>query len=79
MCVDTTVRAAKNFGYNITLMEDACATKDLTYNGNLISAATVGNVYMASLKKTFAKNRQYWKMASRIRLRLRSYWLKKLT
>lgn len=62
MCVDTTVRAAKNYGYNITLMEDACATKDLTHNGNIIPAATVGSVYMASLEKTFAKiiNTEKW-------------------
>lgn len=62
MCVDTTVRAAKNFGYNITLMEDPRATKELTHNGNLIRAATVGSVYMASLEKTFAKiiNTEKW-------------------
>lgn len=29
MCIDTTVRAAKDFKYNITLISDACATKDL--------------------------------------------------
>lgn len=27
MCVDTTVRAAKDFGYYVTLISDACATK----------------------------------------------------
>ena len=29
MCVDTTVRAAKDLGYLVTLISDACATKRL--------------------------------------------------
>lgn len=33
MCVDTTVRAAKDYGYGITLISDGCATKDLEWNG----------------------------------------------
>ena len=34
MCIDTTVRAAFYFGFKITLLQDACATRDLTINGN---------------------------------------------
>jgi len=30
MCIDATTRAAKDFGFNCTLIRDACATKDLT-------------------------------------------------
>ena len=33
MCVDTTVRVAKDYGYGITLISDGCATKDLEWNG----------------------------------------------
>lgn len=33
MCVDTTVRAAKDLGHLVTLISDACATKDLEWNG----------------------------------------------
>jgi nicotinamidase-related amidase len=29
--VSTTVRAAKNLGFRCTLVEDACATRDLPY------------------------------------------------
>lgn len=54
MCVDTTVRAAKKLGYNITLIDDACATRDLIYDGEVIQAATVHKSFMASLNGTFA-------------------------
>ncbi|MBN7772624.1 cysteine hydrolase family protein [Clostridium aminobutyricum] len=54
MCVDTTVRAAKDYGYNITLVSDACATKDLEWNGLTIPANIVQDVYMASINSKFA-------------------------
>ena len=54
MCIDTTVRAARNFGYNVTLIEDACTTKDLVWGKNIIPASTVQRTFMASLNKTFA-------------------------
>lgn len=54
MCIDTTVRAAKDYGYKITLISDACTTKDLEWNGISISAETVQNVFMASLNQKFA-------------------------
>lgn len=54
MCVDTTVRAARDLGYHITLISDACATKDLEHNGTRIPAEIVHNVYMASLHPKFA-------------------------
>lgn len=55
MCVDTTVRAAKRLGYQVTLLEDACATKELKWNGVSVSAETVHRSYMASLNGAFAK------------------------
>ena len=54
MCVDTTVRAAKDYGYHVTLLSDTCAAKDLNWNGSVLSADTVHNVYMASLNEKFA-------------------------
>lgn len=54
MCIDTTVRAARDYGYKITLISDGCATKDLEWNGVTIPAATVQNVFMASLDQKFA-------------------------
>ena len=55
MCIDTTVRAAKSLGYDVLLLHDACTTKDLSWNGTTTPAATVHNVFMASLQGTFAE------------------------
>ena len=54
MCVDTTVRAAKDYGYHTILVEDACATRDLEWNQEWIPAETVQKVFMASLNQEFA-------------------------
>lgn len=54
MCVDTTVRAAKDLGYLVTLISDACATKDLEWNGRKLPASFINDVYMASLNGRFA-------------------------
>ena len=55
MCIDTTVRAAQDFGYVIRLVDDACATRDLAVKGQVINAETVHNTYMGSLEQRFAK------------------------
>ena len=37
MCVDTTVRACQNYGYEVTVIEDACTTMALKYDKIKIS------------------------------------------
>ena len=54
MCIDTTTRACKDFGIKVTLLNDACATKNLSFNGEIIPAETVHNTFMASLNGMFA-------------------------
>jgi nicotinamidase-related amidase len=54
MCIDTTVRACMDYGIKATLLEDACATKNLMFHNETIPAETVHNVYMASLNGVFA-------------------------
>lgn len=54
MCVDTTVRACQDYGYNVTLIDDACTTMSLKHDGKKIDAETVHAVYMASLSDGFA-------------------------
>ena len=54
MCVDTTVRAAKDYGYKVTLISDGCTTKELEWDGVNIPASTVQSVYLASLNQKFA-------------------------
>ncbi|MCL1824516.1 MAG: cysteine hydrolase [Betaproteobacteria bacterium] len=55
MCVDTTVRAAKDYGIPVTLVHDACATKDLLFNGEKLSANVIQKAYLAGLNGMFAK------------------------
>lgn len=55
MCIDTTVRTASSYGYSVTLIEDACATRNLVWEGNTVLAEQVQNAYMAALNGAFAK------------------------
>lgn len=55
MCIDTTVRCAKDLGLIVTLIEDACTTKDLMWKGHTIPAKIVHAAYMASFDGSFAK------------------------
>lgn len=55
MCIDTTVRAAQDYGYSVRLVDDACTTKDLEVKGQVIDAETVHNTYMGSLAQGFAE------------------------
>lgn len=55
MCIDTTTRAAADLGYSCTLISDACATRDLSYNDQKVKAADVQIAYMAALNGTFAQ------------------------
>ena len=54
MCVSTSVRAAQDYGFSVTVPEDACTTKDLVWQGAVIPAETVHRTVMASLNGTFA-------------------------
>lgn len=49
MCVDATVRAANDFGYRTTTIHDACATRDLEFDGTTAPAAQVHAALMAAL------------------------------
>ena len=55
MCIDTTVRAGADLGYMITLVIDACSTKDLEFDGNTVAAEAVQTSYMAALDGTFCQ------------------------
>lgn len=54
MCVDTTVRACQDYGYEVTVIDDACTTKGLKHDGRKVDAETVHAVYMAALADGFA-------------------------
>jgi len=50
MCVDATVRAAADFGFQVFVAEDACATRDLQYGDTTIPAEMVHKSFLAALK-----------------------------
>ncbi len=54
MCVDATTRAAADFGYLCTLIHDACATRELEFNGSRIPAQQVHADHMATLGFAYA-------------------------
>src|SRR5258706_5137037 len=50
MCVDATARAAADFGFQVIVAEDACATRDLKYSDTTIPADLVHKSFLAALK-----------------------------
>lgn len=54
-CVDSTVRAAFDLGFNVELVHDACATTSLRFNEIVVPARLVQAAFMASLNVGFAK------------------------
>ena len=50
MCVDGTSRAAADFGFEVLIAEDACATRDLVYGDTTIPAEMVHKSFLVALK-----------------------------
>jgi len=55
MCVDTSVRAAADLGFECLLAHDACATKAQSFGGVTASAETVQAAFLAAIDGAFAK------------------------
>lgn len=54
MCIDATTRAASDFGYRTTVVHDACATRDLEFNGKVVPASQVHTALMSALQFGYA-------------------------
>ncbi len=54
VCIDATVRAAVDLGYDVTVVHDAIATRDLEFNGTDVPAKQVHAAYMAALSFAYA-------------------------
>ena len=54
MCIDTTVRAASDLGFEVEVFANACATRDLSFDGRVVTAADVQAAYLAALDGSFA-------------------------
>ena len=54
MCIDTTARSAMGEGFKVVLAHDACATRDLSFNGENLPAVLVHKAFMAAMSGIFA-------------------------
>jgi nicotinamidase-related amidase len=50
MCVDATARAASDLGFKVIVAEDACATRDLKFDGAVVPADHVHKAFMSALQ-----------------------------
>jgi len=55
MCVDATTRAAFDHGFQCTVLHDACATRTLSFNNDLVPAKQVHAAFLAALGAVYAK------------------------
>lgn len=55
MCIDATTRAAADLGYKVKVIEDACASRDVEFNGTVVPAAQVHAAFMSALGFAYAE------------------------
>ena len=55
MCIDATTRAAADLGFNCLVAHDACATRDVEFEGKQVAAGDVHAAYMSALGFAYAK------------------------
>jgi nicotinamidase-related amidase len=55
MCVEAAVRAAADYGFEVTVAHDACATRDLNFDGTTVPATQVHAAALAAMNGSYAK------------------------
>jgi nicotinamidase-related amidase len=55
MCVDATVRAAFDYGFECIVIHDACATRNLLFKHKVIPAEQVYGAFLSALNGVYAK------------------------
>lgn len=55
MCIDATARAARDFGFEVEVVADACAAKSVEWAGVAVPASHVHAGFMAALSGTYAE------------------------
>ena len=55
MCIDATTRAAFDYGLRCQVIHDACATRNLVFEGLEVPAAQVHAAFMAALRARYAQ------------------------
>ena len=54
MCIEATTRAAADYGFKCVVVQDACATRDVEFHNNIVSATDVHNASMSALAFAYA-------------------------
>ncbi len=54
MCVEAAVRAAADLGFEVTVAHDACATRDLVFDGVEVPSAQVHAAALAAMQSSYA-------------------------
>jgi nicotinamidase-related amidase len=55
MCVEAATRAAADYGFEVTVVHDACATRDLEFDGTTVPAAQVHAAALAAMNGSYAR------------------------
>src|SRR5512139_3700259 len=55
MCIDATTRAAADYGFECFVAADACAARNLTFDGLTVPAEQVHHAFLAALNGSYAK------------------------
>lgn len=55
MCVEGAARAASDLGYEVVVVADACATRDLKWQGTVVPAAMVHASTLATIERNYGK------------------------
>lgn len=55
MCVDATVRAATDHGFECRVIQDGCATRDLKFSDRVVPAADVHAAFLAALNGSYGR------------------------
>lgn len=55
ICIDASTRAAADIGFRCTVIADACATRDLTFEDRTIAAEDVQGAFLAALGMAYAR------------------------
>lgn len=55
MCVDATARAAKDLGFDVVVLDDCCAARDLEFGDTAIPAKQVHGAFLAALQMGYAE------------------------
>ncbi|CAM3720165.1 cysteine hydrolase family protein [Parendozoicomonas haliclonae] len=55
MCIDAIVRAASDFGYAVTVIEDTCSSHDMEFGGRTVAAEDAHAAFMFALGFGYAE------------------------